>query len=152
ELDGRRRQPERAAPARLHQERAPARNGNRRGRLSGQGWNPQGRGTGSHVCRRSQAVSERVGGRHSEVNEQARALPLKPEVTVTLVTNVVVAACAIVMIVSAPQTVSAQWLKYPTAGVPRASDGRPDLNAPAPRTPDGKPDLSGIWDIEHNRP
>jgi hypothetical protein len=49
-------------------------------------------------------------------------------------------------------SVSAQWLKYPTAGVPRASDGKPDLTAPAPRTADGKPDLSGMWDIEHNRP
>jgi hypothetical protein len=46
--------------------------------------------------------------------------------------------------------VSAQWLKYPTAGIPRTSDGKPNLNAPTPRTPDGKPDLSGIWDIEHN--
>jgi len=47
---------------------------------------------------------------------------------------------------------SAQWLKYPTAGVPRTVDGRPDLKAPAPRASDGKPDLSGIWDTEHNRP
>jgi hypothetical protein len=45
---------------------------------------------------------------------------------------------------------SAQWLKYPAAGIPRTSDGKPNLNAPTPRTPDGKPDLSGIWDIEHN--
>jgi len=49
-------------------------------------------------------------------------------------------------------TLSAQWLKYPTAGVPRTEDGKPNLMAPAPRTADGKPDLSGIWDIEHNRP
>jgi hypothetical protein len=39
--------------------------------------------------------------------------------------------------------VSAQWLKHPTAGVPRTSDGKPNLTAPAPRTPDGKIDLSG---------
>jgi hypothetical protein len=38
-----------------------------------------------------------------------------------------------------------QWLNYPTAGIPRTSDGKPDLSAPAPRKPDGKPDLSGIW-------
>jgi len=49
-------------------------------------------------------------------------------------------------------TLSAQWLKYPTAGVPRLANGEPNLNAPAPRTADGKPDLSGMWDIEHNRP
>src|SRR3954469_6619600 len=39
----------------------------------------------------------------------------------------------------------AQWLRYPTDGIPRTPDGKPDLTAPAPRLPDGKPDLSGIW-------
>ena len=41
---------------------------------------------------------------------------------------------------------SAQWLNYPTPGIPRAPDGKPNLSAPAPRTPDGKPDLSGLWE------
>jgi hypothetical protein len=41
---------------------------------------------------------------------------------------------------------SAQWLKYPTAGVPRHADGRPNLSAPAPRTTEGTPDLSGLWE------
>ena len=45
-------------------------------------------------------------------------------------------------------SVSAQWLNYPTAGVPRTSDGKPNLLAPAPRTSDGRPDLSGIWQLE----
>src|SRR6266436_621639 len=40
---------------------------------------------------------------------------------------------------------SAQWLDYPTPGVPRTPDGKPNLSAPAPRTADGKPDLSGMW-------
>jgi hypothetical protein len=40
---------------------------------------------------------------------------------------------------------SAQWLDYPTAGVPRMSNGKPNLAAPTPRTADGKPDLSGLW-------
>jgi len=40
---------------------------------------------------------------------------------------------------------SAQWLNYPTPGIPRTPDGKPNLSAPAPRTPDGKPDISGIW-------
>jgi len=40
---------------------------------------------------------------------------------------------------------SAQWLGYATAGVPRTPDGKPNLAAPAPRTADGKPDLSGMW-------
>jgi hypothetical protein len=47
---------------------------------------------------------------------------------------------------------SAQWLQYPTPGVPRLPDGSPNLRAPAPRTPDGKPDFSGIWEPEKNRP
>ena len=46
----------------------------------------------------------------------------------------------------------AQWLHYPTAGIPRTKDGEPNLTAPAPKTPDGKPDLSGVWEVLHNRP
>src|SRR5580698_5457235 len=45
-----------------------------------------------------------------------------------------------------------QWLNYPTAGVPRTKDGKPNLSGPAPRTRDGKPDISGMWDVLHNRP
>ena len=40
---------------------------------------------------------------------------------------------------------SAQWLNYPTPGLPRLPDGRPNLAAPPARMPDGKPDLSGVW-------
>jgi hypothetical protein len=39
----------------------------------------------------------------------------------------------------------AQWIHYPTAGVPKTRDGKPNLAAPAPRTRDGKPDFSGMW-------
>jgi hypothetical protein len=51
------------------------------------------------------------------------------------------------VIVFAAMTLSAtaQWLHYPTPGLPRAADGKPNLNAPAPRAADGKPDLSGLW-------
>src|SRR5579863_2512389 len=44
--------------------------------------------------------------------------------------------------------VSAQWVNYPTAGIPHTHDGKPDMNAPAPKTSGGKPDLSGIWEAE----
>jgi len=47
--------------------------------------------------------------------------------------------------VSAPLAAQMQWLHYPTAGIPRTADGKPNLTAPAPRTRDGKPDFSGVW-------
>jgi hypothetical protein len=56
---------------------------------------------------------------------------------------VVSVAVAIVLLTLVPT--SGQWLKYPTPGIPRTPDGKPDVSAPAPRTADGKPDLSGIW-------
>src|SRR5215467_9782384 len=46
----------------------------------------------------------------------------------------------------------AQWLNYPTKGIPRTREGKPNLSAPAPRAADGKPDLSGIWAVEETRP
>ena len=45
----------------------------------------------------------------------------------------------------AAPTADAQWLKHPTQGLPRTSDGHPDLQAPGPRTAEGRPDFSGIW-------
>ena len=46
---------------------------------------------------------------------------------------------------------AAQWIQLPTPGIPRTSDGKPNLTAPAPRTRDGKPDLSGVWEREGDR-
>ena len=46
----------------------------------------------------------------------------------------------------------AQWLNYPTAGLPRDARGKPNLSAPAPRATDGKPDLSGVWQLEGRCP
>src|SRR6266849_6599922 len=50
-----------------------------------------------------------------------------------------------IILAALPVTLSAQWLHYPTLGVPKTPNGSPNLSAPTPRTPDGKPDLSGIW-------
>jgi hypothetical protein len=58
-------------------------------------------------------------------------------------------AVAFVVLLSAPAV--GQWLNYPTAGVPRLRDGRPNLTARAPRTADGRPDFSGLWDAEEGQ-
>src|SRR2546427_13078538 len=50
-----------------------------------------------------------------------------------------------IIIAALATPLTAQWLKYPTPGITRTADGKPNLAAPAPRTADGKPDLSGIW-------
>jgi hypothetical protein len=42
-------------------------------------------------------------------------------------------------------TACAQWLNFPSAGIPRTADGKPDLTAPAPKNAEGKPILGGIW-------
>ena len=56
---------------------------------------------------------------------------------------------AAALVLSAP--VFAQWLNYPTPGIPRLPNGQPNLDAPAPTTADGKPDLSGLYDIDSGR-
>jgi hypothetical protein len=54
------------------------------------------------------------------------------------------AACLASPLIAAQWPLAAQWIEYPTADVPRNSDGSPNLSAPVPRV-NGKPDLSGIW-------
>ena len=57
----------------------------------------------------------------------------------------------IVAVVSAPLVGVAQWIHYPTDGLPRTADGKFNANAPAPRLSTGKPDLSGLWHAQQNR-
>jgi hypothetical protein len=52
---------------------------------------------------------------------------------------------ATVALLAAPAALLAQWPAYPSSGVPKTADGKPNLEGPVPRTAEGKPDLSGIW-------
>lgn len=49
---------------------------------------------------------------------------------------------------AAPAALIAQWQPYPTAGVPRTPDGKPNLSAPAPKATDGHADFTGIWQVD----
>ena len=58
----------------------------------------------------------------------------------------------LIAIVSVPAVSIGQWLRYPTADVPRNADGTPNLTAAAPRLPDGKADFSGLWHVAMRNP
>ena len=52
-----------------------------------------------------------------------------------------------VILTFAASSAAAQWVKTPTAGLPRDASGKPNLTAPAPRAADAHPDLSGLWQL-----
>ena len=65
----------------------------------------------------------------------------------------VIIITTLALVWAASSTLLAQWPKFQASGVPKAADGKVDLNAPPPRTADGKVDLSGVWEtIPGRRP
>jgi hypothetical protein len=60
-------------------------------------------------------------------------------------TRSVLVALTVAGLFAATPPLAAQWLKYPTAGIPRLPDGKLNMTSPTPRTADRKPDLSGLW-------
>src|SRR4029450_9650073 len=58
----------------------------------------------------------------------------------------------LIAIVSVPAVSIGQWLRYPTADVPRNADGTPNLTAAAPRLLDGSADFSGLWHVALRNP
>lgn len=52
------------------------------------------------------------------------------------------------LLFAAVTSVYAQWVNYPTPGIPRTHEGKPNLGGPAPRAQNGKPDLSGLWQVQ----
>jgi hypothetical protein len=57
----------------------------------------------------------------------------------------------IVVFLSMPLALWAQWVNVPKGSIPRTPDGKPNLSAPALKTRDGKPDLEGVWEPNGNR-
>lgn len=58
----------------------------------------------------------------------------------------------LIALLAAHASLHAQWLNYPSPGIPRTADGKPKLSAKTPRAADGKPNLSGLWQTESAPP
>lgn len=57
----------------------------------------------------------------------------------------------LLVLAAAPAALFAQWDNYPTRGVPKTPDGKPNLQGPAPRAADGHSDLTGLWEYFRDR-
>ena len=73
----------------------------------------------------------------------ARLVAVGPSARIRAMKMLLVSTCLAALATVA--TLDAQWDPYPWKNMPRTSDGKVDMNAPARRTADGKPDLSGFW-------
>src|SRR5690606_18763716 len=104
-------------------------------------WRNPRSGRGSVACESSPPVTKIAWSSLSSGSSMGAWRRSHNEPALAPACRSVLAACALL----ASWPLGAQWIDYPTAGVPRKADGSPDLEAPAPRTPDGKPDLSGLW-------
>ena len=59
---------------------------------------------------------------------------------------------SLLVLLASAVPLAAQWLNYPTLGVPTTPSGLPNLGALASRAADGHTDFSGIWEADHNVP
>src|SRR5262249_53194368 len=89
-------------------------------------------------CRALVVLGSRTQSRVRYARKRLHRSTRKADRMLNAMRAILVAACAAV-------SLPGQWLNYPTPGIPRTPDGKPNLSAPTPKTADGKPDLSGIW-------
>jgi hypothetical protein len=101
----------------------------------------------ARVCRRNYRIVKIVPGAIDERNDKRATIPAS-RVGGDAHENrraCMRALLAALLLIVGTIPAGAQWVDYRTPGIPRKSDGKPDLTAPTPRGPDGKPDLTGVW-------